>query len=415
MRMISNTLTALALSAVFACAGGLLPAARTHAAEGKQTVSKVAAKPLKAAQDAMNARKYADALAKLKDVQALPGKSPYDEHLMNEMLAYVYVKLNQLPDAAKVMEADLDSGSVTGADVPKRVRQLLQINYQLKNFEKVIDFGNRAIKGGYADDQIYTLVGQAYYLRGDFKGAAKFIDSYVSAQIKDGKKPKEQLLIIIQNSCTRTNDSECLQRVLERLVSYYPKAQYWQNLVDAMYHQQSGANDTVLLQVYRLAVAVDVLNRPSDYTEYAQLALEAGSPGEAESALEKGFQKKVFTEVRDIDKNKRLLESAKKQVAANKAALPKVEAAAASATTGDKDVNVGVTYLGYQQYDKAAEAITRGLSKPGVQNPAEARLLLGIAELGAGRKDDARKTFRTVKGDPRLERLANLWSLHTQA
>ena len=40
--------------------------------------------------------------------------------------------------------------------------------------------------------------------------------------------------------------------------------------------------------------------------------------------------------------------------------------------------------------------------------------LLGIAQLKAGHKDDAMKTFKAVKGDPALERLANLWGLHAK-
>ena len=49
-----------------------------------------------------------------------------------------------------------------------------------------------------------------------------------------------------------------------------------------------------------------------------------------------------------------------------------------------------------------------------MQNEAEARLLLGIAQLGAGKKDEAQKAFKAVKGDPKLERMANLWSLHAR-
>lgn len=411
MKISSNRVMGLIVSLVV-CAGFAASGPPAWSAE-KQTVSKAAGTPLKAAQAAMNGKRYQEALAKLKEVQAVPGKSPQEEHLMNEMLGYVYVKLNQLGEAARVYETDLESGQVSNAEVPKRVRTLITMHYQLKNYDKVLTYGDRAIKGGYADDDIYTLVGQSYYLKGDYRGAAKFIDAYVTGQIKAGKKPKEQLLVIVQNSCTRTNDGECLTRTLERSVSYYPKPQYWQSLVDAMYKQQS--SDAVLMQVYRLAAAVDVLNRANDYTEYAQLAMDAGSPGEAQAILEKGFQKKVFTEARDIEKNKRLLESAKKHVAANQPTLPKSDAEAAAATNGDKDVSVGVAYLGYQQYDKAAAAISRGLAKPGVPDPNQARLLLGIAELGAGRKDEARKAFKQVKGNPTLERLANLWSLHTQA
>jgi hypothetical protein len=40
--------------------------------------------------------------------------------------------------------------------------------------------------------------------------------------------------------------------------------------------------------------------------------------------------------------------------------------------------------------------------------------LLGIAQLKAGHKEDATKSFHAVKGDPSLERLANLWSLHAK-
>jgi tetratricopeptide (TPR) repeat protein len=171
------------------------------------------------------------------------------------------------------------------------------------------------------------------------------------------------------------------------------------------------SNDKNMLQVYRLAAAVDVLKKPSDYTEYAQLALERGAAGEAQAVLEKGFANKIFTEKRDIDRNQRLLENAKKRAAADPSQLAKQ--ATTTGTASDPDVSIGLAYLGAKQYDKSVDALNRALQK----NPqnADARLTLGIAQLGAGHKDDARKTFKSVKGDPTLERLANLWTLHSQA
>jgi Tfp pilus assembly protein PilF len=75
---------------------------------------------------------------------------------------------------------------------------------------------------------------------------------------------------------------------------------------------------------------------------------------------------------------------------------------------------VGRAYLGYNQYDKAIDQLSKGLTKGSVKNEADARLTLGIAQLKGGHKDDAMKTFKAVKGDPALERLANLWSLHAK-
>src|ERR1700739_4621398 len=48
-------------------------------------VSRELAKPLKAAQDAMNAKKYDDAIKNLKDAEANAKKTPYDEHVINQL------------------------------------------------------------------------------------------------------------------------------------------------------------------------------------------------------------------------------------------------------------------------------------------------------------------------------------------
>ena len=48
------------------------------AAEAKNTVSKAAAKPLKATQDASTAKNYADCVTKGKDVLNLAGITPFD-------------------------------------------------------------------------------------------------------------------------------------------------------------------------------------------------------------------------------------------------------------------------------------------------------------------------------------------------
>jgi len=411
MKATSKLVLALAWGAV-ALSAGFVSSTPAYAQDKPKVSSKVA-KPLKAAQDAMSAQKYDEALAKLKEVQGIDGKSPYDEHLVNEMLGFVYVRTKQFPEAAKALEAGLNSGFLEESEVPNRVNALAQVNYQTKNYDKAIEYGNRAIKSGNADDDMYTLVAQAYYIKEDYKGSAKFVEDYTTSLQKAGKQPKEQTLQLLMSSCVKLDDSNCTTEALESLVSYYPKTEYWQNLLYSLF-QQEGQTDKTLLHVYRLASEVDVLKRPDDYTEFAQLAIEAGSPGEAQTILEKGLEKNVFTDARSLDKNKRLLESAKKEAATDLAGLDKIAQDAAASQTGSKDVSIGLAYLGYKQYDKAAEAIERGLAKGGVQSEAEARLLLGIAQLGAGKKDQAQQAFKAVKGDPKLERLANLWSLHAR-
>lgn len=384
-------------------------------AQGKPQNSKTAGPVLKAAKASLDAKKYQDVIAKAKEVQGMKDKNAYDDYLANEMLYFAYAKTNQFPDAARALETSLTSEYLPKGEIPKRSEQLLVLNYQMKNYDKVIALGDKAAKEGWANDDTNTWVGQSYYQKGDFKGAAKYLDGYITSIVRSGRKPKENLLLMLQSSCDKAGDATCEGRALEQLVANYPKSQYWQLLMDSLTRNASDQPENTQLQVFRLAFAVDVPMKPGDYTEFAQLALEAGSPGEAKAVLEKGFAKKIFPAGREADRNNRLLETAKKQAATDQPQLEKMARDAAAGSSGDKDVSVGLAYLGYQQYDKAAEAINRGLKKQGLQNVAEAHLLLGIAELNAGRKDEARKAFRQVKGDPTLERLANLWSLHTQA
>jgi len=410
-------LTRAAVRALFAgaliagCAGVLL-AGPALAEEGKNVSAKMA-KPLKAAQDDLTAKRYSDAILKLKESQASPGKSPYDQHVINEMLKVAYVRTGNYADAAKVMEAEIDDGFVPQSELQGLVRGLAQVNYQIKNYEKAIEFGNRAIKGGFADEELRTLVGQAYYLKGDWKGTLHFEEGQVENVIKEGRTPKSEALQLILSACAKLNDQPCETRALERVVTYYPKPDYWYQLLFTLRQQTSG-NDANTLQTYRLMSEVDVLKNPEDYTEMAQLALEAGSPGEAQRILEKGIAKGVFADQRAKQKNERLLETAKKAAATDRASLPRIAKEADAAATGAKNVGLGLAYFGYGEYDKAVEEITKGLTKGGLRNEGEARLLLGISQLKAGHKEDAAKTFHAVKGDPSLERLANLWTLHAK-
>ncbi len=413
VKVTALSIRALLAGAAIIAAAGLVAATPALAAEGKQTNSAKLGKPLKEAHDDLNAKKYADAIAKLREAEGIAGKTPYDQHLINDMLGFAYARIQNYAEAAKAWEAELDDGFMAQSEIPTRVRQLAEANYQIKNYDKAIEFGNRAIKGGFADEELKTLVGQAYYLKGDWKNALRFEEGLVDEKIKNGQTPKSESLQLVLSACVKLNDSACETRALEKIVTYYPKPDYWYQLLYTMRQQTSG-NDANTLQTYRLMSEVDVLRSPEDYTEMAQLALEAGSPGEAQHILEKGIAKGVFTDPRAKSKNQRLLETAKKTAATDQASLPKIEKDADAAPTGAKNVGVGLAYLGYGQYDKAVDEISKGLAKGGLRNETEARLLLGIAQLKAGHKEDATKSFHAVKGDASLERLANLWTLHAK-
>jgi tetratricopeptide (TPR) repeat protein len=413
MKVTGLSFRALVVGATVAAIASLSPSAPVYAQQ-KQQNSPALAKPLKEAQDDIKAKNYSSAISKLKAAESVSGKTPYDQYLINDMLTYSYIKTNNLADAEKSMEAEVDSGFVPAAEMNSKIKALAEINYQLKNYDKAIDYGNRAIKGGFADEAMHQLVGQSYYLKGDWKNTLKFESDMADSEIKAGQTPKQETLELILSSCVKLNDTACENRALERMVTYYPKPDFWYQLLYTERQAVSG-NDADTLQVYRLMFDVDVLKNADDYSEMASLAMDAGSPGEARAVLERGFSKNVFTEQRVKDREQRMLDKAKQSSTSDQATLPKLQAEADAASTGAKNYGVGLAYYGYGQYDKAIDQLTKALSKGGLKSQEQAQLLLGIAQLKGGHKDDAVKTFKSVKGDDQnLDRLANLWVLHAK-
>lgn len=392
----------------------LLPGAAAYAADKAQQPSPKVGKPLHEAQEDIKAKKYAEALGKIKEAQGVDKKTPYDEHVINDLLAFVLIKTNDLPGAAKAMEAEIDDGMTPAGEVPQKIKALAEIHYQLKNYDKSIEFGNRAIKGGFADEGIKTIVGQSYYLKGDYKSAQKYEDNLVDQEIKAGETPKNEQLMLLYSACQKANDDACTEKALEKMVTYYPKPESWAQLLFNVRRQVSG-NEANLMETYRLMFDTDVLKDPGDYSEMAGLCLDGGSPGEAQKVLQRGLDRNAFNDQRTKDRAQRMLEAAKKRAASDQGALAKLEQEANGAATGDKNAAVGRAYLGYEQYDKAIDQLQKALSKGVSKDEPRDRLLLGVAQLKGGHKDDAIKTFKSVKGDPALERLAGLWVLHSKS
>jgi hypothetical protein len=413
--MVVKRAPALLVGALMLGAGYLVPCVSLAAdkPEDKPKISAAAAKPLKAAQDALAKQDWAGALAALKQAQDLPNKSEYEEFTTNQMFVVAYLKSTDNANAEKSLEAVVASRYLDKQDLPPRERTLTELNYQLKDFDKTIQFGETAIKDGSANEEIFAIVDQSYYLKGDYKGAVQSVNAHLAYATKAGQKLAEDRLSLLLNACIKLNDTDCTGHALELMVTYYPKPEYWQNILYVMI-QTPGVADKMLLQIYRLALDVDVLKRPEDYLEMAQLANEQGSPGEAERAIEAGQQKNLFKDAALKTHANQALESTKKQVAVDTASLPKIAADADASKTGVKDAGLGLAYFSYQQYDKSIAALQNALTKGGLKSEPETRLLLGIAQLRSGKKDDALKTFDLVKGDPKLEHIAALWEIRAR-
>jgi hypothetical protein len=375
-----------------------------------ESVSKGIAKTLQSAQNASKAGKWSACLADLRQAEGA-GLTAYDTFIINELRGFCAFRSGDNATASRAYEANLGSQYATKASMPGRVKSLMQINYSSRNYAKAIEYGKRAISNGYGDGDVYTLVAQSYYVQDDFKNTREFTGKWIADQEKRGQVPRQNALDLYLTSCLKLKDEACTSAGFEKLVSYYPNPDAWANLMTSLFKT---GTESSMLQTYRLATEVGAMRRGDDYTEMAQLALEQGIPGEAQAAIEAGFARKAFPTQRDIDRNNRLLATAKTKVAADKASLAQADREAAAGKAGDADLRVGQAYMSYGQYPQAVTAIQRGIAKGNVASLPSAQISLGLAQFKAGNKAEALKAFKAVKGDANLERIAKLWSLRVK-
>lgn len=386
------------------------------------TISGYLAAPVMAAQDEMKKHNYVGVIAELKKaVQAQNTdknsfsetmgnggrETAYDKYIITQMLAVAYYSNNDLTDAAPLLRA----AALSQYSNPDQTKQFLTadmgIYYQeLKNYPECIATGQELIQRGMADSDIYTTIALSQMAQGENKEAAQTIQKFIDSQ----PKPEEKLLTFQWNAYTKADDAADASKVVEQLVKYYPKPEYWANALSTL----SGANiqDAHLqLDVFRLMNAVGALTNPDDFSDTALLALDQGYPGEAVNVLQKAFAEHVFTDPRDVAHYQRLLTRAQQRAAADQDSLPQQ---VQSAATAEALISVGAAYLSYGQTDQAVDLINQGIAKGSLKYPEQANLLLGMAELRAHNTAEAERAFEKVEtsGNERYARLGKLWALH---
>jgi tetratricopeptide (TPR) repeat protein len=408
---------ALALTLAMGTVSGaaLLTATSAQAAEpANKVTTKAVAEPLKKAQEAMKNKQWDAALTEIKKAQASEKKTPFEAYQIDEFLSYVLVQQKKFAEATPVFERMLNSGFMPAEQVDDRTKTVAQLYFQVKDYKKSAEWAKKWLDKHPGNEEMGVLLGQSYYVMNDYKNAASTMGSVVNNAEKGGRTPQENWLQIVLSSHFKLDNKDGVAEALKKLVRYYPKPEYWENLLDIYRRKNNG--DRVTLGFYRLMNDVGTLKQADDYMETAQLAMDAGVPGEAQAIMEKGVQNGTLKSDDKTAQGRydRLLAGAKKSATTDKSQLPQLAKEAEKATQGQAYVALGQAYLSYGMYDEAIDALKKGIAKGGVTDIDEAQVSLGIAYLRKGQKDLARQAFKAVKAESKWHDLAELWEIRTQ-
>ena len=389
--------------------GGAINTGVAIAAPKGEKISAKLGKPLQEAQAALNAKDYATAINKLNEAKAIGGRSAYENYVISQFETNAYVGTKQYANAAKSIQATIDSGMASPEEVTALRKNVIQIQYSLKNYPAAIQAGQAYLNSVPGDTDMIVLVAQSQYLSGQCGPAVTTIRKAADAAKAAGRPVKEDWMQLQLSCAHKSNDKEGSINALEQLVRNFPSKDYWRDLI-TFYRSAYGTSDALNLESLRLMKQTGTLDKAEDYTEMAQVALLLGLPGEAKSVIDEGFSKKLLGAGAQ-GRDERMKKMADDAAAKDQGDIASGEKEAAASPTGEKDVALAEAYASFGMNDKAIEAYQRGIKKGGIKNTAAAQLHLGQTLLKAGKKAEANAAFKAVKGDAAYEKLAQYWMM----
>ncbi len=369
-------------------------------------------KPLQEAQNLMKTGRHREAMAKVNEADAVSGKSAFESYMVQRMRGSVASAAGDNDGAIKAFEAVVNSGRVSGRDALQMVQAVAVGYYKNKEYAKSAQWTQRYFKDGGNDPAMRTVLLQSYYLGNDCGSVNKMLGSVAAEE--SSKRPNEEELQILANCYLRQKDTGGYVAAIEKLVVYYPKKEYWTDLLSRV-QKKPGFSDRLALHVFRLRLETGNLTKTDDYLEMAQLALQAGFPSEAKFIVDKGYETKALGTGPQAERHKRLRDLVMKSVDEAQKNRAKDEQEGLAAKDGNDLVRIGMNYVFEGKADKGLGLIEQGIKKGGLKRPEDAKLTLGYAQLHAAQRARAVQTLKAVQGNDGTADIARLWALHARA
>lgn len=371
------------------------------------------AKPLHQAGELLKAGKAKEALAKVREADAVPNKTPAEQLTIERMRGAAAQRAGDYAAAARAFEAVFDSGKLGAAEQAQVAESIAHAYVQLKDNAKAQAWAAKAAAAGGNSASLKQLQAYLQGSSGDYAAVARDAAAAVAAAERAGQKPAEADLLRLADAQQRTNSPGQLG-TLEKLVASYPKKDYWAAYL-ARLPRKSGFADRYALDVLRLKLASGTLTRTDDYMEMAQLALQAGYPAEAKQVVERGFAAGALGTGAEAERHERLRKLALKDAAEAAAAIAARATDAAAAKDGNALVHVGFAYVTMGEADQGLALIEQGIAKGGLKRPDDAKLRLALAMAHSPKtKAKGLQALRNVGGTDGTADVARLYTVVLQ-
>lgn len=402
--------SALAQPALAQSAG--VPASSASAPAGPTVRPEIGALLIDA-QRLLGDKQYKDAGAKLAAAEAMADKTPYELHILARLRGALAVSTGDADLAAQQLELASQGAWLKDTDKIASLQSVVSLYYNAKNYAKAIEWIDRYLQAGGTEPMMGNLRAQSYYLKGDYAAAAKALELEIGKATAAGKLPTEVQLRLLADALRRVKDEAGSTQTLETLVRHYPSKANWGTLVQRLWAKPSLAT-RMQLDVFRMQQAVAGLTEASEFTEMAELALQAGSAAEALKLMEQGYAAGVLGTGEQTTAQQRFKDKVAKLASEDRATLEKDLINAKKAADGTATFNYGFNMVHLGLAERGVAQMEQGLAKGIARNGDLAKLRMVAVYAQLGHRDKARQVVAGLSGktDPLgLDDTVRYWTL----
>jgi tetratricopeptide (TPR) repeat protein len=363
-------------------------------------------KKLSEAQIAAEENRLEDALELIRDIGKIKKLNSYEMAQMHSFFAYIYYSQENYPASISSYRQVLEQEELPEALELSTLYTLAQLYLVQEDYQSAIDYLNRwfAVANN-PNGSAYYLLATSYYQLDRFREALAPIIRAIELGSAGGSTARslENWYVLLRGLYFELDDYRKFADTLEIMTRLFPKKEYWMQLSSAYGQLEQETKQLMTLEfVYRQGM----FSRGQEYTNLAQLLMQAEIPYRGAVILEEGFDK-GFIE-RD-ERNLRLLSQSYVMSQEDAKAIVPLAAAAKISDDGQLYYQLANSQLNLKQDSDAADSARKALKKGGLKRKDQVHILLGMALYNLDRLENAKSSFRDAQTDKRSRKVASQW------
>ncbi|MGF1607187.1 MAG: tetratricopeptide repeat protein [Rhodothalassiaceae bacterium] len=340
----------------------------------------------------------------LNDLTSSDRLGDYERAYVNTVLASWAYEEDRPQDAIQYFEVVLQQEEAPETFLDQAIFNLAQIYFITEQYQKSIDYMNRYLQRAETPGLTpYNFLAQAHYQLEEYDRVIEYANFLIEKARELNQEIRESWYLLLRSSYFTLQNFEKVRDITEILVINFSKPEYWRSLA-AIYGELG--QEQKQLAALEVAYKQGYFDTEAQLVSIAQYYMYHNVPIKAAWALEKGLKDGVVEPTAD---NLELLGRAYLLAQEYDEAIDTLLKAAAKQDDGEIWLQAGQALAEKQKWEEAADALEKALASGEVDSPNNARMLLGQAYMQIYDFDNARETFRKVRGDEELRSQARRW------